>query len=504
MLLLAAFSIACVGFANGANDLSRATATLIGGRVTLYRKAMLWTVAWTFAGSLLSGILAKGVAFKFAHAIQANSMRSPALIFATAVGAFLWLAIGSRRGLPVSTTHALLGAIVGIAWLHGGLHACRNLRLSHGFLLPMLTSPLLALLLVLLVRRLALRFSFASLHILNRAHWVSSGFVAFSRGVNDSAKIWALILPFTAASARDLTPASNGMLVFVAFAMLLGGLLGGRQVAETVAHRITKMDLRESLAANLSTSIILMTASLLAFPVASSHVLGGAVLGNGLAKKKGLHRPLVAEMAIAWGITFPASAILAIGCERIVATHLAWILICLGSFGLYLAFLRPAPALLRRDARRLYVFVCAGNTSRSPMAMWICRAEFAKRLGVPLSLLSHYGISIVSAGLEGRVGQPMTAAAVAALSARGISPGPHQSSVLTYELALEADAIYCMTGEQQEDVVRKFPFAASKTLRLHPRLDIPNPAGQDERVYHQVAFLIHSSVGAQFAVTIFA
>jgi PiT family inorganic phosphate transporter len=500
-MLPALFLISCVAFANGANDLSRATATLIGGRVTLYRKAVYWTVSWTVAGSLLSGLLAHGVAMRFAHAMQSSGLQTPAAILSTAWAASIWIAMGTRRGLPISTTHALLGGIVGVAWLRGGLQAGSNLHLLRGFVLPMVTSPMLAIVLVLFLVVPIRRLWTGSLASLNRTHWVSSGLVALCRGINDSAKIWALMIPLATVSGF----AEVSTLLTVTAAMALGGLFGGWRVAETMAHRITKMDLHESLAANLSTSLILMTASVLGFPVASSHVLGGAVFGTGMAKNKALRRGLAAQVAIAWTVTLPATALLAVFCEYVFSLHLEWILLMLAFLTAYLAWSKGAPRSVSADVRqRLFVFVCSGNTSRSPMAMWICRAEFAERLGIPLCLLRREGICVVSAGLDPCMGEPMTAEAEAALVARGISPEPHQSSRLTAEMALEAEAIYCMTKEQRDIVAQRFPFATSKTLRLDRQLDLPNPAGQEQVVYDRVASLIHAAVTKQFATTIFA
>jgi inorganic phosphate transporter, PiT family len=504
-MLLALLLISCVAFANGANDLSRATATLIGGRVTLYRKAVYWTVSWTLAGSLLSGLLARGVAMRFAHAIQSSGLETPAPVLSAALAAFICIAIATRRGLPISTTHALLGGIVGVVWLRGGLQPGNNLHLLRGFVLPLITSPILAILLVLLLRVPIRRLWMDSLPSLNRTHWVSSGLVALCRGINDSAKIWALAIPLAATSGFGEVTTSRLALFTVTTVMALGGLFGGRRVTETVAHRITKMDLHESLAANLSTSLILIAASLLSFPVASSHVLGGAVFGTGIAKNRALRRGLAAQMAIAWTITLPAAALLAAFCEFVFSIHLGWILLVVTVLTTYVAFLKAAPpAVHPHVGQRLFIFVCSGNTSRSPMAMWICRAEFARRLGIPVSSLGQKGIRIVSAGLDHRVGQPMTVEAEAALIARGISPEPHQSSNLTVEMALEAEAIYCMTTEQRDAVAHRFPFAASKTLRLDRQLDLPNPAGKDQAVYERVASLIHAAVTKQFAATIFA
>ena len=505
MIWPALLLMACVGFANGANDLSRATATLIGGRVTLYRKAVLWTVSWTLAGSLLSGLLARGVVLRFARALESSGLQTPGTIEAIALAAFLWIAIGTRRGLPISTTHAVLGSIVGVVWLEHRLDLASgggsNLHLMRGFVLPMLTSPILALLLVWFLRWPTSYLRARSLRWVNQTHWMSSGLVALCRGVNDSAKIWALMLPLAAVSPLGLAATSRLALVTVTAAMALGGLMGGRRVALTVAHRITRMDLHDSLAANVSTALILISASLLGFPVASSHVLGGAVLGTAIAKDKPVSAGLAVQMAVAWAVTLPATALLAALFAFAVTLHLQMLLMAIAILIACLGFLKAAPADPALH-QRLFVFVCNANTSRSPMAMWICRAGFSRRLGIPLSSLEQKGIRILSAGLDDRVGEPMTAEAVASLISFGIAPQLHSSTKLTEAMVLDADAIYCMTTQQRGAVIHRFPFAAAKTLRLDRYVDLPNPGGKEQPVYDRVALQIQAAVRRQFTTTL--
>jgi molybdate transport system ATP-binding protein len=128
--------------------------------------------------------------------------------------------------------------------------------------------------------------------------------------------------------------------------------------------------------------------------------------------------------------------------------------------------------------RRLFVFVCHGNTIRSPMAQAICNAEIAKRFGVPLESLDRLGIKAVSAGLTARQGEPLAAEAERAMGKIGIPILDHRSRNLTHRLVQRAEAIFCMTEEQRSELTAMFPAIQSKSFRLDPAADIGEPHGK--------------------------
>jgi molybdate transport system ATP-binding protein len=128
--------------------------------------------------------------------------------------------------------------------------------------------------------------------------------------------------------------------------------------------------------------------------------------------------------------------------------------------------------------RRLFIFVCHGNTIRSPMAQAICNAEIAGRLGVPLDSLDRLGILAVSAGLTARQGEPIAVEAEQALGEIGVPVLAHRSRNLTRRLAQRAEAIFCMTEEQRRELTALFPATQPKSYRLHPDADIGEPHGK--------------------------
>ena len=135
------------------------------------------------------------------------------------------------------------------------------------------------------------------------------------------------------------------------------------------------------------------------------------------------------------------------------------------------------PALLD-TLRRLFVFICHGNTVRSPMAQAICNAEIARRFGVPLESLDRLGVKAVSAGLTARPGEPLAVEAQQALGKLGMPVLEHRSRNLTHGLAQRAEAIFCMTEEQRQELTALFPAAQPKVYRLHPEADLGDPHGK--------------------------
>src|SRR5215510_865724 len=145
--------------------------------------------------------------------------------------------------------------------------------------------------------------------------------------------------------------------------------------------------------------------------------------------------------------------------------------------------------------QRLFVFVCHGNTIRSPIAQAICNAEIAARLGVPLESLDGFGIKAVSAGLTAQPGTPLAAQAEHALGAIGIPALEHRSRNLTHAMAQRAEVIFCMTEEQRAEVAARFPEAMAKTYCLHPDADLSFPHGKSADAFSDMAREIQGLIG---------
>jgi inorganic phosphate transporter, PiT family len=354
-LLILLFLLA---FANGANDNCKGVATLVGFGAAKPRQALLWATVTTALGSLFSFFFARGLIKSFSTGLFADGTPLEAPFFvAVLVGAFGWVIFATRSGLPVSTTHAITGALTGAGLVAFGSRSIAWEFLGTRFAAPLALSPLLSLLLVYalawpvvwLVSRSAGKCACVTeeltvqpagagtasassqLHAVvaeealceerepvlalsgsraaNAVHWLSSGLVGFARGWNDAPKITALSLVVLKGPGGMATG-----FALVTAAMALGGLLAGRKVLETLSQKVTPMPLPESLTASLTTAGLVGMASWNALPVSTTHVSTGAIIGAGLKHDpKGVHWAKVGEIVLSWVITLPVAGLLAAG-----------------------------------------------------------------------------------------------------------------------------------------------------------------------------------------------
>jgi PiT family inorganic phosphate transporter len=361
MLVALLFSAACfLAYANGANDNFKGVASLYGSGTCGYRKALAWATITTLAGSVAALLFAQALLAKFSGRglVSASLVASPHFLLAVALGAGATVLLAARLGFPISTTHGLIGALVGAGFAAGGPVSLG--QLGSAFVLPLLLSPPLAVCVGAVIypgfrfARLRLGVSkemcvcagveepvialpqpggvFAAQmrptlsvavdnpaacaqryagrvlgvnarRLLDALHFLSAGAVSFARGLNDTPKIAALLL---VAAALDL----RWGLLAVAAAMACGGILGARRVAETMSHKLTGMNPGQGFAANFSTALLVTTASLHGLPVSTTHVSVGALLGMGAVTGQAHWRPALGVLA-SWVVTLPCAALVA-------------------------------------------------------------------------------------------------------------------------------------------------------------------------------------------------
>jgi inorganic phosphate transporter, PiT family len=345
-------AVAWLAYANGSNDNFKGVATLFGAGVTDYRTALLWATVTTLAGSMAAVALAGGLAKTFSgQGIVPDAIAlTPRFAVAVVLGAAATVMLATRLGFPISTTHALVGALTGTGLMAAGA-GVRYATLSQRVLAPLVVSPLIALCLTVVVYLIARAGGFAlgvrrqdcvcageelavaaadtgtavsritvsvdtPAHcvsrydgrllgvgigrLLDRLHYLSAGAVSFARGLNDAPKIAALLL-ITGGMGRPVA------LSTVALAMAAGGLLGARRVAETLAHRVTAMSPGQGFSANLVTAALVTTASLHGLPVSTTHVSVGSLAGVGAVTAQARWR-MLASVGAAWIVTLPVAA----------------------------------------------------------------------------------------------------------------------------------------------------------------------------------------------------
>jgi PiT family inorganic phosphate transporter len=361
---LAFFLVLALAYANGSNDVSKSIATLVGSGVTEYKTAILWGTVWTVAGASASAFIGWAMVKTFSGGlVQPDTMFQPTAVLSILTGTIAWILFASRTGLPVSTTHALTGAIVGAGLTALPPEALIWLAIAKKIVLPLLLSPLLALTVSYLlhpgVDRLAARLGNTCVCLLpasralvtidahggtrtlfqtmtfgrpvaavpshceraglrglvvglDTAHWLSSGLASFARGMNDAPKIVAMLLLGSISAAGPGGASPFAWFGGVALAMGLGGYLAGLRVTTVLAERITTMDHVEGLSANLTTSSLVLLSGIMGLPVSTTHVSSSAIIGIGL--RNGLRTirwRTVRDMVFAWITTLPVSACLA-------------------------------------------------------------------------------------------------------------------------------------------------------------------------------------------------
>lgn len=360
---LTLFLILALAFANGANDVSKSIATLVGGGITDYRTAILWGSLWTTVGAGASAFLTGAMIHTFSHGlIHPGVIVPPTMALAVLLGSMAWVLFASRTGLPVSTTHALTGSIVGTGLTAFGGEGLVWSAIGQKIVLPLLLSPLLAFtasfVLHSLVRLLAARWEGACLCVmpasralvaidahggtrtlfqssrfgqpvmavpaqcdraglqglvvgLDTIHWISSGLTSFARGTNDAPKIVAMLLLGSAVTSWSSIAMQVLAYAGVAAAMGWGSYLGGARVTELLAEKVTRMNHTEGLSANLTTSSLVLLSGTLGLPVSTTHVSSSAIIGIGLLKGLACVRwTTVRDMLLAWIVTLPVSALL--------------------------------------------------------------------------------------------------------------------------------------------------------------------------------------------------
>lgn len=356
LILLVLFTL-LLAAANGANDNIKGAATLVGSGLVGHRGAIVFATVATAVGGVASIYLANGllVAFSGRDIVPQEITASLPFLLSVAGGAAMTVWLATWTGMPVSTTHALLGGLLGagvaVVPQQVGLAVA-----TKAMLLPLLVSPLLALLLALVlvpaVRRLRARPAqsdpcvcsdvemvvdgpalaaarttiiyatagatacapapgrrVALLPVrlwLDRAHLGSAAAVSFARGLNDTPKIAALMV----AGGGGLGVGTASLTVVTA--MALGGLLASRRVSETLAHKVTRMDAGEGLGGNLVTTALVIGASRFGLPVSTTHVSTGALFGIAAGNGSG-HANVIRRILLAWCITLPLASVLAFG-----------------------------------------------------------------------------------------------------------------------------------------------------------------------------------------------
>jgi PiT family inorganic phosphate transporter len=304
---------AAFDYTNGFHDSANSVATVVATGVLRPRLAVLWAAFWNFIAFLVFGT---AVANTVAATVKTPEI-GLALIFAGLVGALAWNLASWHLGLPTSSTHALIGGLVGAAFARGGLSAVSYSNLGKTALF-IVASPLLGMAVgagVMAVLRaiLARRDVERTEQHFRRAQLVSSAAVSLGHGGNDAQKTMGVILALLIATQK-VGPTSDVPLWVVLAAhsaIALGTLSGGWRVVHTLGARITKLQPAGGVSAESAAAATLFFVSAHGIPVSTTHTITGAIVGVGSIQRLSAVRWGVAGRVVwAWILTIPGAAII--------------------------------------------------------------------------------------------------------------------------------------------------------------------------------------------------
>src|SRR5215217_1786004 len=309
-------------FTNGFHDTANSIATSVSTRALSPRLAVISSAILNFIGAFfffaVAATIAKGIVDQEIITLQ--------IVLAGLVGAITWNLITWYLGLPSSSSHALIGGIIGSAVAAEGWDVVKWSGLREKVLVPSLVAPFLgvvvaaALMLAVLwiIRR---RAPSKVNRVFRRLQLVSGGFVAFTHGTNDAQKTMGIISLALVASGHlspDFGRPPTWVIVSAATAMGLGTYAGGWRIINTLGTRVAKLEPPQGFAAQTACASILWATAHNGFPVSTTHVISGSVLGAGATTRFSAVRWGVAgNILLAWVLTIPCAGAVGAGMESV-------------------------------------------------------------------------------------------------------------------------------------------------------------------------------------------
>ena len=304
-------------FTNGFHDSANAVATSVSTRALSPRAAVFVAAIANLAGAFVTTAVAKTVG----QGIIDTNLATEKTLLAALFGAIAWNLFTWRLGLPSSSSHALIGGLIGAALVQSGSEGVEWHGVVHKVLLPGIASPLIgfagAFLLLLLIFWLFVRVTPGVANRGFRLGQLGSGtWVAFTHGANDAQKTMGVIaLALFEAHRIDHFYIPTWVIVASGLAIGAGTYVGGWRIMRTLGQRIFSMDPATGFAAQVSGGTTIYLATHFGYPVSTTHVVSGSVLGAGATKRLSAVRwGIAGNIVFAWLLTIPAAALVAAAC----------------------------------------------------------------------------------------------------------------------------------------------------------------------------------------------
>jgi PiT family inorganic phosphate transporter len=298
-------------YINGFHDTANSIATSVATRALRPSHAILMAAAFNFIGAFAGTAVAKTIG----AGLVDEATTTQAVVGAALIGAIAWNLITWRLGIPSSSSHALIGGLLGATVIAAGTEALNVPGIVNKVLVPLVSSPVIGflgafLLMVALFwtfrnaarRPLARRF--------RRLQVFSAGFMAFSHGSNDAQKTMGIItLALFSAGVIPTNDVPWEVIVISATAISLGTAAGGWRIMKTMGHKVVELEPIHGFAAETTAATVILGAAHFGMPVSTTHVISSAIMGVGTSKgRHGVHWGVARSILVAWVVTLPAAA----------------------------------------------------------------------------------------------------------------------------------------------------------------------------------------------------
>ena len=309
LLLAVAFD-----YINGFHDTANAIATSVSTRALSPTYAIILSAAANFAGAFTGTAVAHTIGSGLVRATDTNQV----VVAAALIGAITWNLLTWRFGIPSSSSHALIGGLIGASVTAAGLDSIDGNGVVTKVLIPLVSSPLLGLALGFTLMVVLLNvFQHANPRRMNdrfrRLQVLSAGYMAFSHGSNDAQKTMGVMtLALVTAGILPEFEVPVPVILVAASAISLGTAAGGWRIIRTMGQRVVKLDPVHGFAAETTAASIILGASHLGMPVSTTHVISSAIMGVGSSDRLSAVRwGVAANIVLAWIVTIPAAAAVA-------------------------------------------------------------------------------------------------------------------------------------------------------------------------------------------------
>ncbi|CUH94610.1 putative low-affinity inorganic phosphate transporter [Propionispora sp. 2/2-37] len=312
LVYIVVFLAVAFDYINGFHDTANAIATSVSTRALKPQHAIFMAAGLNFLGALFSTGVAKTIG---GDIVKAASLVNQEVIIAALVGAIAWNLLTWWYGIPSSSSHALIGGIMGAVIVGSGWETLNYTGIEK-IVLSLVLSPIIALVSGYIIMVLLLwifgRFAPMALNSgFRRMQLLSASLMAFSHGSNDAQKAMGIItLALLSAGQIPSLEVPTWVKLICATAMGMGTAAGGWKIIKTMGTKIFKLEPINGFAADLNSSLIIFSATFLHLPVSTTHVVSGSIMGVGAAKRvKAVHWSVAQQMVYAWFLTIPLSGL---------------------------------------------------------------------------------------------------------------------------------------------------------------------------------------------------